>query len=448
MYKLDEMLRWDCLQVGKKTIYFHANPYYILFVVPLLLLFKLSFWRRFEKEHSWTARVKLVQVTLMLLFRFYSIICFCCPKVVTFTRAVPDSIHKKKIILRLVTKGDQPAPVEEAIRLNLREIKKSQICDFCNVLLEVVTDRKIDALEQIMNDTQFDYVIMRQIVVPDSYSTSSGATKKARALQFALDCPVTNDLDDDDCIIHLDEDTVIGRQSYCFIRQFMLSKEYDTKIAQGMLNFNYFQSSPSYYSIFDNIIRSTEQLSTYATQPFWSVIQKMHGSFFIIKLKNEKLVSWNMSAKQSQSEDFSFIKKANQLSLSYMCIPGIAHEKSPSRFSDIIVQRSRWKRSFLVSRYPWRLCQLALLLNALGTIFNVKYHFPYVVAVQMVNIIIYNFMWHKLNRRAVAHSNVVYAMCASLCTGAACAILTVFQDIISTFYALKTPGSVFESIKK
>ncbi|KHJ77369.1 hypothetical protein OESDEN_23011 [Oesophagostomum dentatum] len=66
-------------------------------------------------------------------------------------------------------------------------------------LFQVVTDKAIHLPPQPR---------VREVVVPTSYRTKSGAKFKARALQYCLEDDV-NILQNNDWIVHLDEETLL-----------------------------------------------------------------------------------------------------------------------------------------------------------------------------------------------------------------------------------------------
>ncbi|VDK25003.1 unnamed protein product, partial [Anisakis simplex] len=67
-----------------------------------------------------------------------------------------------------------------------------------NFFFEVVTDKAIN-LPSLPR--------LREVVVPTTYRTKSGALFKSRALQYCLEDDV-NILQDDDWVVHLDEETL------------------------------------------------------------------------------------------------------------------------------------------------------------------------------------------------------------------------------------------------
>ena len=79
-------------------------------------------------------------------------------------------------------------------------------------VIEVVTDKEIGSMPRSAK--------VREIVVPDEYRTPAGTKFKARALQYALE-PYVDILNDDDWIVHLDEETIVTNSSLIGILNFI-----------------------------------------------------------------------------------------------------------------------------------------------------------------------------------------------------------------------------------
>lgn len=112
------------------------------------------------------------------------------------------------VCIRVVTRGEYPRLVRANVTRNLN------VClalGMDNFVIEVVTDKAIGL------DVERH---VREIVVPASYRTRSGAMFKARALQFCLENNV-NILNADDWIVHLDEETILTDSSMRGILNFV-----------------------------------------------------------------------------------------------------------------------------------------------------------------------------------------------------------------------------------
>ena len=112
------------------------------------------------------------------------------------------------ISFRVVTRGSFPDLVRHNVERNLRVCEDFGLDKF---VIEVVTDTPILLPKNPK---------VREIVVPSNYRTSTGAKFKARALQYALE-PDVNILNDDDWIVHLDEETIMTTSSLTGIFNFL-----------------------------------------------------------------------------------------------------------------------------------------------------------------------------------------------------------------------------------
>lgn len=113
------------------------------------------------------------------------------------------------INIRVVTRGLYPDLVRRNVERNLRICEEFGLDKF---VIEVVTDREIVGLPRSHK--------VSQIVVPSDYRTKTGAKFKARALQYALE-PGVDILNDDDWIVHLDEETILTHSSLTGILNFL-----------------------------------------------------------------------------------------------------------------------------------------------------------------------------------------------------------------------------------
>ena len=168
-------------------------------------------------------------VRLLSLLPLPLVICHTCGLI--FYNIFPDEpqLHNSpllgpKIRIRVVTRGDYSELVRTNVKRNL---------DICaevglgNFQMEIVTDKQIN-----LHDLPASMI--RQIVVPPTYRTKSGAMYKSRALQYALE-PDVNQLSSDDYIVHLDEETLLTKNSVRGILNFVTSNEYD--IGQGLITY-------------------------------------------------------------------------------------------------------------------------------------------------------------------------------------------------------------------
>ena len=147
-----------------------------------------------------------------------------------FFNAFPEKVSLKGspllapfTCIRVVTRGDYPDLVKKNVTRNLNLCLDVGLENF---LIEVVTDRLIRGLD--------DFPRVRQVIVPGSYQTKTGALFKARALQYCLE-PDVNILTDADWIVHLDEETILTENSIKGVLNFVTDGKH--QFGQGLITY-------------------------------------------------------------------------------------------------------------------------------------------------------------------------------------------------------------------
>ena len=128
-------------------------------------------------------------------------------------------IPKKTICFRVVTRGTYPQLIMKNRDYNLSVIKGFEKLKYT---YEVVTDKKIGNIDIIKN--------CYEVVVPDDYTTKTGAKFKARALQYAVEQNASN-LDDNDILVHLDEESRLTKS--CIMGLIDFANQDKNQIGQG-----------------------------------------------------------------------------------------------------------------------------------------------------------------------------------------------------------------------
>ncbi|XP_014209985.1 beta-1,4-mannosyltransferase egh isoform X2 [Copidosoma floridanum] len=126
------------------------------------------------------------------------------------------------VCIRVVTRGDYPQLVKTNVDRNLNKCIDAGLENF---QIEVVSDKPIGLAAHRR---------VREVVVPSTYRTSSGALFKARALQYCLENSV-NELADHDWIVHLDEETLLTENSIRGILNFILDGKH--QFGQGLITY-------------------------------------------------------------------------------------------------------------------------------------------------------------------------------------------------------------------
>lgn len=143
--------------------------------------------------------------------------------------AFPDKVVLKGspllapfICIRVVTRGDYPDLVKTNVLRNMNTCLDTGLENF---LIEVVTDKSVNLSKHRR---------IREIVIPPSYKTKTGALFKSRALQYCLEDSV-NVLNNQDWIVHLDEETLLTENSVRGIINFVLDGKHP--FGQGLITY-------------------------------------------------------------------------------------------------------------------------------------------------------------------------------------------------------------------
>lgn len=174
-----------------------------------------------------TATVILYALRMLTLLTFPQVLFNFCGLV--FYNAFPEKVVVNGspllapfICIRIVTRGDFPDLVKANVIRNMNTCLDTGLENF---LVEVVTDKGIN-----LNTNRR----IREIVVPKDYKTKSGALFKSRALQYCLEESV-NILNNNDWIVHLDEETLLTENSVRGIINFVLDGKHP--FGQGLITY-------------------------------------------------------------------------------------------------------------------------------------------------------------------------------------------------------------------
>ncbi|KAF0298541.1 Beta-1,4-mannosyltransferase egh [Amphibalanus amphitrite] len=284
--------------------------------------------------------------------------------------AFPDKVTLKGspllapfVCVRIVTRGDYP----ELVRANaLRNMNTCLAVGMENFMVEVVSDRPVHLAK---------HARLREVVVPSSYQTKSGALFKARALQYCLEDDV-NMLQATDWVVHLDEETLLTENAVRGIINFVLDGRH--LFGQGLITYanenvvNWVTTLADSFRVADDMGKLRFQFKRFH-KPYFS----WKGSYVVTQLGAERKVSFDNGLDGSIAEDCFFSMVAFQEGYTFDFIEGEMWEKSPFTFWDFLQQRKRWmqgiwlvvhspviqlryKALLLISLYSWVTLPLAM----------------------------------------------------------------------------------------
>ncbi|MFH4980715.1 hypothetical protein AB6A40_007424 [Gnathostoma spinigerum] len=232
------------------------------------------------------------------------------------------------VCFRVVTRGDYPELVKQNVLYNIGVCRDAGMENF---IFEVVTDKAVD-LPPLPR--------LREVVVPSSYQTKSGALFKSRALQYCLEDEV-NILQGDDWIVHLDEETQLTVNAVCGILNFCEDGKHH--FGQGVITYangdivNWITTLSDSFRVADDMGKLRFQFRFFHKPLFgWK------GSYVVTRVDAERKVSFDHGKEGSIAEDCFFSMIAFRDGYTFDFIEGEMHEKSPFTFWDFLQQRKRW----------------------------------------------------------------------------------------------------------
>ncbi|GAB6026453.1 hypothetical protein CHUAL_012651 [Chamberlinius hualienensis] len=280
-----------------------------------------------------------VAATLLYLLRFLPFMAL--PQTVAnflgmiLYNAFPDKVKLKGspllapfICIRTVTRGDFPELVRQNV---MRNINTCLDVGLENFMVDVVTDKPLNLPK---------HARVREIVVPTSYQTKSGALFKARALQYCLEDDV-NLLGDNDWVVHLDEESTLTENSVKGILNFVLDGK--SQFGQGLITYaneevvNWLTTLADSYRVAEDMGKLRFQFNVFKKPVFsWK------GSYVVSQLGAERKVTYDNGIDGSIAEDCYFGMSAAAQGYVFSFIEGEIWEKSPFTIWDFIQQRKRW----------------------------------------------------------------------------------------------------------
>ncbi|XP_021701766.1 beta-1,4-mannosyltransferase egh [Aedes aegypti] len=280
----------------------------------------------------YTLRLLTFLTLPQVLFNFFGLV---------FYNAFPEKVVLKGspllapfICIRVVTRGDYPDLVKSNVMRNMNTCLDTGLENF---LIEVVTDKPVNLQKHRRT---------REIVVPKDYKTKTGALFKSRALQYCLEDSV-NVLNNNDWVVHLDEETLLTENSVRGIINFVLDGKHP--FGQGLITYanenvvNWLTTLADSFRVSDDMGKLRLQFKMFH-KPFFS----WKGSYVVTQVHAEKEVSFDNGIDGSVAEDCFFAMRAFAKGYTFNFIEGEMYEKSPFTLLDFLQQRKRWLQGILL----------------------------------------------------------------------------------------------------
>ena len=227
-----------------------------------------------------------------------------------------------ELIFQITTKGKIPIVQETVNRVNAvcKEI------DYKKYEIWAVTDA----------DEQFENC--RTIVVPENYSCN--AVYKGRALQYAVEVRRKENKNTDDVyILHLDDESLITKQTLCSVLSFL--EDNPSPISEGLIIYPVGK---------DEKIRISHLLDTLRPFCCFECLDFMHrgspaylhGSNLVVRSDIEQEVGWENGKTMSEDSLFGVNARIKCGKGVFGWHGGVIEEKSPLGIRDFVRQRKRW----------------------------------------------------------------------------------------------------------
>lgn len=245
--------------------------------------------------------------------------------------------HGKRLIVTYVSRGDNFQALERSIHESGRVLEDLGV----DYMIDVVTDMTVaDKMKQSLN-THFH-------VVPAGYSTMSDTKYKARALHYLIEernKPQHHSAGHPDTwILHLDEESTVTESSVVGIHEFINNPTNADRIGQGEIKYNAHQYNQNIIITALDSIRTGDDLGRFRFQ--YKVAERpifgMHGSYVLVPAAIEHAIGFDLSPKQSITEDAYFAFKASDRHIKFGWVDGYVREQSPFTIGDVLKQRRRW----------------------------------------------------------------------------------------------------------
>ena len=284
------------------------------------------------------------------------------------------SLHKndpKRFIIQICTNGKAPKSVNSIL-----ETVKSYP-------LEFPYETWVVAESYDKNDYGADRVIS----VPADFATSNGTGAKARALEYARQVRLREDMEDETTkILFLDDDSMPERDYV----EYAYHSSFD--IGHGFIRTDRTYGANILTSVADNF-RVTDCMATCPTFASNGRPKLIHGEGLLARGNVEREITWDWGGAASWGEDLLFGTKASH-KFKYGFIPFSVHISSPFTVGDLYKQRRRWlwgsilslseltrtEQSFIIARLYCGLMAIpSVALMAYGDVEHIAFPLPFAI---------------------------------------------------------------------
>ena len=196
-----------------------------------------------------------------------------------------------------------------------------------------------------VTDAQEKFEGCRTIVVPPSYSCN--AIHKGRALQYAVEVRrKENKCDKDTFIFHLDDESLITKQTLCSILCYL--EDNPKPISEGLIIYPVQEKEEIKIS---NLMDTLRPFCCYECLALMSGGNPayIHGSNLLVRSDVEDEVGWTNGKTIAEDTLFAINARLKFGKGVFGWHGGVVEEKSPLNLKDLIKQRRRWFYGFIMN---------------------------------------------------------------------------------------------------
>ena len=244
---------------------------------------------------------------------------------------------QKRLIVTYVSRGDNFQALERSIAESAAVLDRLAV----DYQIDVVTDIAVAHKVENRLNTHFH-------VVPGEFTTNKSTKYKARALHYMVEVRKQPDHHSanhpDVWILHLDEESTVTESAVYGILEFISNPANTNKIGQGEIKYNAHKYASDLLIAATDSIRTGDDLGRFRFQ--YKLTKRpvfgMHGSYVLVPQSIERQIGFDLSPKQSITDDAYFAFKAADRGIRFGWVNGYIREQSPFTVGDIMKQRRRW----------------------------------------------------------------------------------------------------------
>jgi beta-1,4-mannosyltransferase len=301
-----------------------------------------------------------------------------------------------RLVFRFVTRGDNVEVLRNSVLAVHQAFTRYALIPG-PYRIEIISECPLD-LGLAADDKTHIYV------VPTDYVTKNQSRFKARALTYLQEQIFPRQ---EDWYIYLDEESLIDEAMLSGIYRFV-SQSVQVAIAPGQADNQKLPAGRigqgaivyeggNWFFRGADALRTADDIGRFRLQyALGAPLFGVHGSFIVIRGKDDACLSFDVGAANSITEDAAWALHAWSKGYRFVWVDGYLHEQPPQRIMDFVKQRSRWLSGIrLVLRDGKIPLHYRLSLGLFTALWQLAF-LPFLVAVAALFVHATPFVWIRL----------------------------------------------------